>query len=125
MNWTMLTHAFPASYPDFQIFSGTSAARPVPAARLSQNSKIHPQQNSREGELSPVLASLDSLDRLEWHAVAVRGALDGTSVPELLGYRDGHHLHVRPPICFVAIPVQLVMVFATERHREFVADLSP
>jgi len=41
--------------------------------------------------------------------------------PKLVRDRDRRHLHVRPPGRFVAVPVQLPMVLAAERHGELVA----
>ena len=51
------------------------------------------------------------------------GSIDRADVPKLVRNRDRQHLHVRPPGRLIAVPVQLPMVLAAERHGELVADL--
>ena len=47
--------------------------------------------------------------------------MDRADVPKLLRDRDRRHLHVRPPGRLVAVPVQLPMMLAAERHGELIA----
>jgi hypothetical protein len=44
--------------------------------------------------------------------------------PNLLRDRNGRQLQVRPAVCLLAVLMELVVVLATERHRELIADLS-
>src|SRR6516164_397214 len=46
-------------------------------------------------------------------------------VPELLCDWDRRHLHVRPPVRLIAVPVQLPMVLTAERHAELIAHFPP
>ena len=51
--------------------------------------------------------------------------MDWAGLPQLLRDRERGNLHVRPPVCFAAAAVQLLMVLAADRHSKLVADLSP
>jgi len=44
--------------------------------------------------------------------------------PKLSGNRHWRHLHICPPVCFIAVPMQLLMVLPAERHGKLVAYLS-
>ena len=52
-------------------------------------------------------------------------AVHRACLPKLLRDRHGRDLHVYPPVCLVAMPVELLVVLTAEGHRELVADLPP
>jgi hypothetical protein len=45
-------------------------------------------------------------------------------LPKLLCDLHWRDIHVRPPVRFVAMPMQFVMVDTAERHGKFIADFS-
>src|SRR5260370_37867178 len=45
--------------------------------------------------------------------------------PKLASHLQRGNLQVGPPCPFVAMAMQILMVLAAQRHREFVADLAP
>ena len=46
-------------------------------------------------------------------------------LPEVLCNRDRRNLHIGPPGHFVAMAVQIPVMFTTQRDGKFVADLAP
>lgn len=53
------------------------------------------------------------------------GLAGGVGVPQLLSNFQRRYFQVCPPRRLVAVLVQLMMMFTTQRDREFVAHLSP
>jgi hypothetical protein len=54
----------------------------------------------------------------------LKAALLGASCPELCRNAERTDLHICPPIAFISMSMQVLMVFAAKRYRKFVADLS-
>ncbi len=46
-------------------------------------------------------------------------------LPKILCHLDRCDLNIGPPRDFVAMAVQFPMMFTTQRHGEFIADLAP
>ena len=52
------------------------------------------------------------------------GGIDLASLPQLFRDRKRGDLHVRPPVCFVAVAVKVVVVRAAERDCKLVTDFA-
>jgi hypothetical protein len=91
-------------------------------AETSQNSRGATDEHRCENMLCAVL--LEAAMRRLWRHVR-RIWLKQRHLPEVLCNRDRRNLHIGPPGHFVAMAVQIPVMFAAQRDGKFVTNLAP